>query len=419
MSYLKDFFFNDEVQKILHSINNNVMEYNIFEISGMGTQEIKHSTVLAWLFNNSEHGLEYLILEDFLKKVIEANQEENQNTEDAQSKILFRLQSYIYLAKKRKNITIYRERDNVDLLIVDDANKVAIVIENKVYAKERTSGSNDDGQLDKYEKIINKKFSSAGYEKYFIFLTLNSDEPIKGNEYWMKANYQMLYDIIAHILKNQQELSQKTRIIFESYNDLLKRRKIVSSKEIEELANRIWAKPEYKQALEILYEYKPDTQQIINAYLIEKLENEYNQYVRMEASSKAYVRFSDKMLDSLEMQHKGNGWTKNINRILVYEFNNLSDSLTLDLIIGPGDINARKSFANVNVAEVEGYKSPVPINSSKSWPRALKLVICEKEFIQESDDDAIKDKIDRFLNNFFSETGQFIKIQHKMLNNLG
>ena len=74
-------------------------------------------------------------------------------------------------SKHRKDIIIYREKDNIDLLIVDEANKVLFVIENKVFASERTFGD-DGGQLQKYEDIVNHKYSKE-YRKYFIFLTID------------------------------------------------------------------------------------------------------------------------------------------------------------------------------------------------------------------------------------------------------
>ena len=114
-----------KIKDILDKIKNSVMNFNILEITGMGSQEIKHSNILAWMFSNSEHNLEYKILEGFLKKVVDAN-EINETTTF--------LKHYIYLPKNDKNITIYREKDNIDLLIVDNANKVVIAIENKVYA---------------------------------------------------------------------------------------------------------------------------------------------------------------------------------------------------------------------------------------------------------------------------------------------
>ncbi len=242
------FIFNDDVQNILSDINSNLMDFNILEITGMGHQEIKHSNILGWLFEDSEHNLEYQILDGFLKKVIE----KTHNKE---------LQEYLYLVDKRRDITVYREKDNIDLLIVDEANKVVITIENKVYASERTDGD-DGGQLKKYEKIINKKYKSKvedkenGYKKYFIYLTIDLEEPLGGKEDWMKANHQMITKVIESILKTK-ETTTKTTIVLESYVDLLKRNGIVAEDKLKELCEKIWDNKKYREAFEIIVNNRP------------------------------------------------------------------------------------------------------------------------------------------------------------------
>jgi len=237
---VKNFIFNDEIHTILSKINNNVMNFNILEITGMGNQEIKHSNILSWLFGDNEHKLEYQILDNFLKKVIAKNS--NHNIES--------LLKYLYLSNNKRNITIFREKDNIDLLIVDEANKIAITIENKVYANERIDGE-DGGQLQKYEKNINEHYK--GYDKYFIYLTINLQQSSKEN--WIRANYQMIVDVLEDILKTK-ELTTKTQIIFESYIDLLKRNGIVEDIELKNLCEKIWLKKEYADALNILLKYK-------------------------------------------------------------------------------------------------------------------------------------------------------------------
>jgi hypothetical protein len=205
---VQDFIFDDEVQNILSKINDNVMDFNILEITGMGNQEIKHSNILGWLFDDSEHNLEYQILDNFLKKVIELNSNND-------------LQSYLYLSNKKRDITIYREKDNIDILIVDESNKIVITIENKIYASERIDGE-DGGQLQKYENIINGKYNND-YKKYFIFLTIDLEVPTKEN--WLKANHQMITNVIENLLKIK-EVTSKTKIVLESYIDLLKRNEL-------------------------------------------------------------------------------------------------------------------------------------------------------------------------------------------------
>ena len=244
---VENFIFDDDVQNMLSEINNQVMDFNILEITGMGNQEIKHSNILGWLFSDAEHNLEYQILNGFLKKVVEISPNNN-------------LQKYIYLSDEKQEIIIYREKDNIDLLIIDEANKVVITIENKVYANE------SETQLEDYENTINNKYSE--YKRYFIFLTINLEKPSREN--WLRANHQMITDIIKKILV-KKEITLKTKIILESYIDLLKRNSIVEDQKLKELCKQIWANKKYRDALNILYINEPTNYKLISNLIINKL----------------------------------------------------------------------------------------------------------------------------------------------------
>lgn len=241
---LENFIFDDNVQDILDKIKNSVMNFNILEITGMGSQEIKHSNILAWMFSNSEHNLEYKILEDFLKKIVEFNEVSEATTF---------LKHYIYLSEKSKNITIYREKDNIDLLIVDNANKVVIAIENKVYANERSDGK-DGGQLKNYCKIVDENYKNFK-NKIFIYLTIDglSPESEENQKIWLNATHEMIGEAVEDILEKQTILP-KAEMILTSYIDLLKRRNIMSDKNLEELCKKIWDKN--SKALDILFRYR-------------------------------------------------------------------------------------------------------------------------------------------------------------------
>jgi len=260
---VQDFIEDDKVQTTLFNINNHLMDFNILEITGMGTQEIKHSNILGWFFDASEHNLEYQILNEFLRKVIQENPEVDATLD---------LQEYVDLEKHKKDITIYREKDNIDLLIVDNANNVIIVFENKLYASERKDGD-DGGQLTKYENIINTKYKSKlqypdnGYDKYFIFLTKDLEVPEKGDEYWLRAKHQHITDILDDILKTKDDLSEKTKIIFESYIDLLKRSGIVKDDALEKLCKEIWDDEKYREAFEIILNNKPHRYDELISYI--------------------------------------------------------------------------------------------------------------------------------------------------------
>jgi hypothetical protein len=248
---VKQFIYDKNIQNILTNINNRLMDFNIFEITGMENQEIKHSNTLIWLFDRSEHNLGYLIFESFLKKVLKKTQNE-------------KLQEYVYLKNHSWDLVIYREENDIDILIVDNSNKTVIAIENKVFANERTNGD-DGGQLKKYEDFLERNYTK--YNKYFIFLTIDLYEASRDN--WIVANHQMIGDVLLDII-DTKEISLKTKIIFESYIDLLKRRGIMSDKKLEELCKKIWENPKYKEAFEIIQNNKPNKinllLEVINKY---------------------------------------------------------------------------------------------------------------------------------------------------------
>ena len=385
------------------------MDFNILEITGMGNQEIKHSNILGWLFDDSEHNLEYHILDNFLKKVIEENRKDSRH-----KSVLDNLQSYIYLSEKKKDITIYREKDNIDLLIIDEANKVIIIIENKVYATERTNGK-DGGQLNKYEDSIKQKYNNE-YKKYFIFLTIDLEEPSSNK--WIKANHQMITDVIEEILKTKIDITMKTIIILESYVDILKRNGIVADEKLEILCKKIWDIPEYKRALEIINNFKPDIFNDISNYLQEKL-GEYNSYIELDDSTRSYIRFKDKRWDC-DAQTTGSGWTRN-NNVLLYEFQNGNRGLVLKLIIGP----TQNSDFRQKIFDVTSNKKDIFSPGNKLSPRFNQ--IWRKSWITEKDInnknlEELKEIIDKQLEIFFSKDNDFEKnniILCKVMNNMG
>jgi len=265
---LTKFIFEDKVHKKLLNLNSCVMEYNVLEITGMGSQEIKHSNVLSWIFGDNQHNVKYAVLNNFLKKVLNNKLEHN---------------LYSYILNKEKALSIYREENGIDLLIVDANNKVVIAIENKVFAQERTEGS-DGGQLRKYEKFIAKKYDK--YDKYFIYLTIDLEKASRNN--WLCANYEMITDSISDILK-EQDTSEKTKIIFESYIDLLKRKNIVKDEKLKELCENFWSNKEYVDAINILLDYRITPLRNLYSILQEELKFYDNSpFVALESIKKLY-----------------------------------------------------------------------------------------------------------------------------------
>lgn len=256
MEILKEFISDKEAQEKFNAIKNSVMDFNIFEITGLGNQEIKHSNTLAWLFGDNEHELKYQILERFLKFTLKNSNNTSESYENLEK----------YLKIQEKNIRVFRESDNIDLLAIDENNKFVITIENKVEADE------GEEQLLKYRKFIDDKYKD--FERIYIFLTKDGRLPEDETEqdWWLIATYKMVSKNIESLLNNNQTISEKAKIILLSYIDLLKGENIVEDDILQAICNDVWNSPKYKRVLEILINHRETNLDILYRLIIDKLE---------------------------------------------------------------------------------------------------------------------------------------------------
>ena len=125
---------------------------NIFEILKISKTEIRHSNFLSWILNpNGSHQLGDIFLKRFLREVFSSEIFNNINQVDVEGIDL-------------SNVEVYREWNNIDLLIKID--NIVICIENKVLSKESSN------QLTKYKKVVENNFPKE--KKLFVYLTPGS-----------------------------------------------------------------------------------------------------------------------------------------------------------------------------------------------------------------------------------------------------
>lgn len=182
--------------------------FNIFEILNISHLEIKHSDVLAYLFDNKEsHNLKDTFLKEFIYEVEAAsNIDLNLTLDDS------------YSIKREYAIP----KGFVDLLLISYKHKTIIVIENKIQSKER------DNQLKKYKEHFKDK--GAGYKLVFIYLTMN-DEKASDDEY-ISVNYTTVIKSLERVLR-YKNYSEKIEYFLEDYlSVLLKKYKLKSSTDL-------------------------------------------------------------------------------------------------------------------------------------------------------------------------------------------
>lgn len=186
----------------LEKLESKLNKFNPLSILKVNEYEIRHSNILSWLLDpNENHGLGEEFIKKFLGEVILLNEDI-----DLEISVLD-----IYL-NNFYDMQVLREWNNIDILAISHSNKIVILIENKIKAKERK------GQLKRYSDIVETKFKN--YKKLKVFLTVEGEEPTE-NEYVI-CNYYSILKILTHIMElNSGSLNSKVEDFINYYIDVL------------------------------------------------------------------------------------------------------------------------------------------------------------------------------------------------------
>jgi hypothetical protein len=208
-----------------------------------------------------------------------------------------------------------------------------------------------------------------GYDKYFIYLTINLEKPSKDN--WLRANHQMITDSIEDILKTK-EIVTKTKIILESYIDLLKRNGIVEDEKLKKLCKQIWAKEDYRNALNILYENKQTNINIISKIITERLRKINITDIKFYANKENDILFRTKNMD------------ENIQFNLYFGYWGIELALYINTEEDKYNIYHKKIFPQKSK---KNHRNKIKINTKDdSWNNYLDDVLNENIHIDIKDD---------------------------------
>ena len=374
----------------LDRLENMLGQFNVLETLNIVNAELRHSNILAWLFNhNSNHGIGEYFLKQFLKYFIKNNKSELINGLN-----IFDFELFNYV-----DLEIRREWNNIDILIIlkEDDKRIVITIENKIKSPEHS------GQLHKYRKIVENEFKD--YIKFYIYLTPESVIP--SDENWIPFKYDIVADLIDDLLTNRKDLMHENVYNFIKQYSVILRRHIVGNSEIEQIFKQVYKK--HEKALDLIFQYKPDIILEISEYLQELINKESD--LILDTAGKTVIRFTSYVIDN-KIEKVGEGWTPS-KRIVLFEFSNYEIRLVLRLYIGPGDRELRGKLLDFFKAKSELFKH-ADRRFGKKWH-----AVYQKEFLRKKDCEdkniedlkpIIKKRFDDFLkedlkniNNYFEQ----------------
>lgn len=349
-------------------------QFNVFEAIGATRNELRHSDFLAFLLNPREnHGL----ADAFLKRLLQRAVVAAGNQDLAVSGIDLDVWDL-------DDVEIRREWQNLDILILDDAHKLVVVIENKIGTTEH------DDQLARYRDLVARTYPKHAF--LGLYLTPEGDVPT--DEAYLAVSYKLVRDVVEELAKNRAStLGPDVRVLMTHYAAMLGRHVVMDS-EIAELARRIYDK--HKDAIDIIIEHRPDKQAEVRAALEEV--TAADPHVIPEHSVKAYIRLVPKEWDVPALR-QGVGWLPS-GRMLIVEFWNYPGYyLKLKVMMGPGPEDVRQAIFDLARSETPTFK-PAYRKLNKKWDPLWERPILSAKQYDELDVDEIKTAAAEALQEF-------------------
>ena len=334
----------------LHRLDDEMSVLNIFELAGLKNQEIRHSTFLSELLNpNSLLNIGDTVLKMLIRDAFKSTSSDVVNTLTA---IDFELSNF-------DDFEVRREYRNIDLLLVNHGNekcKYCICIENKVDSSESKE------QLAKYRAIVENDFPD--FKKLYLFLSPEGVEAEYDSD-WISVSYLPVKQGIEKVLKNSA-LNNDVRLLLSHYLALLEKY-VLGQKELQELAREIYTK--HKEALDYIYENKPDKVSELSGMFQEWLSTKVNLWnLTLLPSSKVYTRMVNQEMRDLAVIIPGNGWQT--NDIINIEIVTQNNSVSLKIVLGQSEhAQQRRAFLDF-LQNTHNIKSNSP-KFSTVWSQNL------------------------------------------------
>ncbi|CAA9393081.1 MAG: hypothetical protein AVDCRST_MAG93-9830 [uncultured Chloroflexia bacterium] len=214
----------------LERIENLLDRFNIFESIGFIGREVMHSRFLAFLLDPKQnHGLGTLFLRGFLRKVSESTDKVSlpQILDNADEGSLDQtvVQTEVYTGDGR-----------IDLLLLNEAGKWAMIVENKIWSAEHSD------QLGRYFRFVKKTYPR--WRISGVYLTPFGAVPSRARdrERYRTLRYGAVCDAVEGVLADRgPRLDPNVRMALEHYAEMV-RRSIVGDAEVNRLSREIYRK---------------------------------------------------------------------------------------------------------------------------------------------------------------------------------
>ena len=266
----------------LSEIEAYIQRFNPIKVMKMEHMEIRHSAILAWLFDPKEsHGLEDKFLKAFLSEAIRGRDEKGNIT------------ALDITRADLRDATIRAEWQHIDLFVSCDFTHLkkrttwAFVIENKFHSTQYK------GQLQKYREKIEAIFDAADRKIDIkingIYLTLHEDPPEDTS--FVSLKYHDVVSLLENtIQQNAHCLTPEVSVFLGHYINILNEATGMSKTQtkMEKLARELYL--EHKKVIDFVVEHGASTD---FAFAARALFDDPSEYLELKTIGKRSFYYND------------------------------------------------------------------------------------------------------------------------------
>lgn len=273
------------------ALQKDISKFTPFDVLKLKSHEIRHSNVLAWLFNPYEsHKLDNEFLRLFLYLLSQNTDSDEQVKTINEALVRFYKNSNYQITVRRESESKGKKR--VDLKIKCSINRkvdLIILIENKIYAKQ---GKDQLKDYLEHERIENPLALILP-----VFLTLDEDDTPDDKRY-----YHITYDLIVNILETIILVAEKNNAEIDAINFIKYYKKSLEellgmNTETQNLAKELYKK--YKTAIDYIAANGESCITIAgNAFIDSELSKSEKLSAIKDRGNSVFFPFTDSILSS-------------------------------------------------------------------------------------------------------------------------
>lgn len=287
-------------------------------------------------------------------------------------------------------IEVQREWQHIDIFLVDERNRLAVIIENKI-----DTGEHSD-HLRRYHEVVKQYY--PGFRIIGLYLTPVGDEP--SHEGYLPLDYGLVCEVLDSLAQSQASVSNPDLQILVAHYTQMLRRHIVGDPEIAKLCRQIYC--DHKEALDLVYRHRPNPKVDSGKLLDRLIDNTEGLVGKGGYYKNDYIVFRPQKWDSVALLSGRQGGSGLLRFVFHNQPRGGSGELILFLETSPGDESVRRKLFEMGQKNEKLFNDLIDPDTNDN-PKLYRRTFLDSKFFEEATDEVREEEIRKHWTEFLEE----------------